>query len=392
MRVLHVVASINRDVGGPALTVTRLASALAKLDVRTTVASLDYAVHGPQVEPRAVRVESVEAGLAARRLRGWSPRFERTLDALAQGGADLVHNHGLWMFPNLYARRTASRHRLPLVVSPRGMLEAWALRRSQLSKALAWRLFERDNLATAQLFHATSDAEAKAVRAAGLAQPVAVIPNGVDLPDQGKTPGRDVLEAEFPGLRGLRWVLFLSRLHPKKGVDGLLRVWRDLERRHADCHLVLAGPDLDGHGKALRGLAAQLGLAHRVTFTGPLAGAAKASALVHADLLVLPTHSENFGVVVAEALAHGTPALTTHAAPWADLETARCGWWVEDSDAALHDAVDAALVLPRAERQAMGARGRVLVAERYSWQRVGLEMRATYAWVLGAGPRPAFVS
>jgi len=386
-----VIASINPEVGGPAVTVSRLASALAGLGVETTVAALDYARHGPLPVLGGVRVESVTATAATRGLRGWSPRFARKVAALAQAGADVLHNHGLWMFPNYYARRAARARRIPLVVSPRGMLDEWSLRRSRFRKAVAWQLFERENLASARLFHATSAAEALAIRAARITQPIAVIPNGVDVPDSARLPGRERLERMHAALAGREWLLFMARLHPKKGLAELIRAWRGLAPRFPDWQLVVAGPDLDGHGAEMRALAVALGLSERITFAGMLSGDDKACALANAGAMVLPTHSENFGIVVAEALAHGTPAITTHAAPWQELREARCGWWIEDREEALQEALGEAMRLSPEARREMGGRGRALVASRYSWDRIGHEMLAAYDWICDCGPRPDFV-
>jgi glycosyltransferase involved in cell wall biosynthesis len=388
MRALHVVANINREVGGPAVTVSQLALTLARLSVETTLATLDYAALGPQPALPGVRVESTVANALTRGLRGWSPGFARKLNELAAGGADVVHNHGLWMFPNYYARRAASANRVPLVVSPRGMLDEWSLRRSRIRKFVAWRLFERQNLALAQLFHATSAAEAQAVRRAGLTQPIAVIPNGVNVPRGEDVPDRALLEAAFPAMRGKRWLLFLSRLHPKKGVAELLRVWRAVEARHAGWHLVLAGPELDGYGAAMRRLAGELGVSDRTTFTGMLLGKAKSCALGNSELLVLPTHSENFGLVVAEALAHGVPVVTTRAAPWPGLLRENCGWWIDDNEAELRATLEFALQVPGPDLEAMGVRGREMVSREYGWDRVAKDMLSVYFWLSGNGDRP----
>lgn len=388
MKVIHVVASINRDIGGPAVTVPRLASALAALEVETTVATLDYANHGVQSPVPGAQVRSVPADLLARRLRGWSPQLARDIALLARQGADVVHNHGLWMFPNLYARRAARAAAVPLVISPRGMLDDWSLRRSRARKFAAWNLFEWENLASANLYHATSEAEARSIRAAGFAQPIAMIPNGVDVPDANRLPRRDLLERMHPALAQRRWLLFMSRLHPKKGLVELVRAWEELARRFPQWHLLVAGPDLDGHGAQVQALAASLGLSGRVTFAGMLGGEEKSCALAHSDLMVLPTHSENFGIVVAEALAHGTPAMTTRAAPWEELAQRNCGWWIENSGKALGAALQEAISLAPDNLREMGARGRLLAVECYAWERIAREMKAAYLWICGSGPRP----
>jgi glycosyltransferase involved in cell wall biosynthesis len=388
VKVIQVVASINPEVGGPAVSVPRLASALAALEVESTLASLDYTRHGPAPRVPGVSHVSFPAGRLARAARGWSPQFAARLCALAKDGADVVHGHGLWMLPNLYARRAAAAADRALVISPRGMLDEWALRRSRARKYLAWNLFERRNLSSARLFHATSSDEERSVRALGFQQPVALIPNGVDLPASTAHPGREVLERRFPKLAGKSWLLYMSRLHAKKGLPELIRVWKGVASGLADWHLVVAGPDLDGSGRDIEALSLKLGLHERLTFTGMLQGDEKASALAHSEAMVLPTHSENFGLVVAESLAHGTPVITTRAAPWAELESHRCGWWIETGEEALRQAIARALALPSAERREMGLRGRELVATRYGWQRVAGEMKSVYLWICGQGPRP----
>ncbi len=388
MRVCHVVASVNRNIGGPAVSVPRLASALAARGVESRLATLDYPEHGPQTPVPGAALTSLPTTSLNRLGRGWSPAFHHALAELARQGLDVLHNHGLWMFPNHYARQVAVAANIPLVISPRGMVEQWSLGRSRWKKWLVWHAFEKANLARAALFHATSHEEAASIRALGFRQPIAMIPNGIEIPEAGATGDRALLEQKFPELRGRRWLLFLSRLHPKKGVLELLRVWQRLHARFPDWQLVLAGPDLDGYSATVLAAVNDLQLAGRVTITGMLSGAVKASAWAGAELFVLPTHSENFGISVAEALAHGCPALTTHGAPWRSLIEHRCGWWIEMTESALAAALPAALQLPAEERRAMGARGRDWMQRDFSWPGIAQRMEAAYAHLLGRGPRP----
>lgn len=389
LRLLHVVANVNRGVGGPARSVPALLEEMARGGAATVLATLDDASLGPLPAPRGYRLESLALGSLGRALRGWSPPFARLLCTLA-ASADVVHGHGLWMWPNLYARRAAERAARPLVVSPRGMLQSWALERSAWRKALAWRLVERTNLQQARLFHATSAQEAEAIREAGLRQPIACIPNGVEAA-AGTPPDRALLEARHPALRGRRWCLFLSRLHPVKGLPELLRAWAGLRERWPEWHLLIAGEAMDGYGAALQAQARALGIDGAATFAGRLEGEAKACALGHADLFVLPTHSESFGLAIAEALAHGVPVITTRAAPWPELSARRCGWWIDAGEAPLHEALHEALAQPAERLRDMGARGRELVATQYAWPAVAAAMMAAYRWMLEGGTRPACV-
>ncbi|MDY7020966.1 MAG: glycosyltransferase, partial [Cyanobacteriota bacterium] len=289
------------------------------------------------------------------------------------------------------ARQAALIHQLPLVISPRGMLESWSLKNSWYKKWPAWILYERKNLKSATAFHATSDEEVQSIRRLGYQQPIALVPNGITIPSLDNLPGREVLSQAFPELKDKKWLLFLSRLHPKKGIDNLLYVWQSLITQFPDWHLIIAGPDLIGYKAKLESLTTQLNLTEKVTFTGMLSGERKITALSQSDLFVLPTHSENFGIAIAESLAYSVPAITTKGAPWKDLIDYDCGWWIDDNQKALKEALLEAMKLSDQERQEMGYRGRIMVDEKYSWGVIAEEMSKVYHWILGNGDRPSCI-
>ena len=390
LHVCQVVANINRDIGGPAVTVPRLSEALTKEGVACALLTLNYKQLGPQTEGAGYNLISVSGNYFTRVMRGWSPTLNRCVRT-ASRKANIVHNHGVWMFPNLYARQAAITSRIPLVISPRGMLEEWSLGRSRIKKFMAWSLFERSNLRLAALFHATSEMEVRSLRKLGLRQPIAMIPNGVELPDREAKAGRQDLESKYPELAGKRWFLFLSRIHPKKGVSELLRAWHEIRDDFRDWHLILAGPDLDGYSNRMKREAVNYQLSDRVTFTGMLSGSEREAALVNSDLFVLPTHSENFGIVIAEALAFGLPVITTKGAPWRELTAHQCGWWIDLGHAELVRSLENALCLSKAELSAMGERGRALMARKYSWKQVAVQMKQSYEWLLGRNDMPGCI-
>lgn len=392
LSVLHVVASINLNTGGPAASVTGLVGALTRCGVHASLAALDYAEHGPPIAVNAARLLQVVPTAMGKRLRGWSPSFEAKLSREANAGLDVIHNHGIWMYPGIYARRIAKQSGLPLVISPRGMLDAWALNRSSVRKAVASALYERTNLRAACVFHATSDAEAAGIRSHGLHQPIAVIPNGVEIPDASDKISRDILESRYPELRERRWLLFLGRIHPKKGIDMLLDAWRDLRAEHPDWYLIIAGPDLENFSAEFAP-SARTGTqtCNEVTFVGMLEGEAKRSALHNADLFVLPTRSENFGIAIAEALAAGVPVVTTTAAPWSALASRHCGWWVAPETTAIADALREGMAKSAHELEAMGRRGREFVSQHYAWDAIGAQMADVYRWIVDGGQIPGCV-
>ena len=175
-------------------------------------------------------------------------------------------------------------------------------------------------------------------------------------------------------------------IHPSKGIPNLLHAWQRVMTRHPDWQLRIAGNDNDGHLEQVRRLAGELAL-QRVQFTGPCYGAAKAAAFAAADLFVLPSHSENFGLTVAEALASGTPVIVTRGAPWPQLEAQHAGWWVDIGAASLAAALDTAMATPANELARMGRAGRAWMSTEYGWAAVGRDMAAVYGW-LRTGGRP----
>jgi glycosyltransferase involved in cell wall biosynthesis len=209
---------------------------------------------------------------------------------------------------------------------------------------------------------------------------VAVIPNGVDIPAPAPfaDPGHD------------RTLLYLGRLHPKKGLDQLLRAWARVEPLRPDWRLLVLGPSEEGYGERLRRLAESLGL-RRARFGGPVYGDDKLAAYTHADLFVLPSLNENFGLTVAEALASGVPVISSKGAPWSGLEKERCGWWVDRADEALAAALESATALPRQALVEMGQRGRGWMLRDFSWRVVAGQMAAVYDWLAQRGDRPSCV-
>ncbi|WP_062297449.1 glycosyltransferase [Nostoc piscinale] len=199
-RICQVVASINENVGGPAYSITNLAKALSQNNIYSHLFTLDYQLNGRQLPVESVELHSLIAKKLAIYVRGWQPSASNYLTQLASQELDLIHNHGLWMFPNLYARKAAVRNKIPLVISPRGMVESWSLNNSWYKKWPAWLLYEKHNLDNATAFHATSAEEVQSIRNLGYKQPVALIPNGVSIPTTNEQANRQVLAGIFPEL------------------------------------------------------------------------------------------------------------------------------------------------------------------------------------------------
>jgi glycosyltransferase involved in cell wall biosynthesis len=262
------------------------------------------------------------------------------------------------------------------------MLGDAALRFSRKKKMLIWRLLQGPAVRCAACFHATSSQEYEDIRAYGLTQPVAIIPNGIDLP---QTYSKMVTGAAD------RVVLSLGRIHPKKGLDRLLRAWAKVEAAHPGWRLRIAGPAELGHDAKLKALAVNLRLS-RVSIEPAIYHTEKYNAFREAEFFVLPTLNENFAMTVAESLAAGTPVISTKGAPWAGLELERCGWWIDHGIEPLAAALSGAMAMPRAELRSMGIRGRAWVARDFGWDAIAGKVAAVYSWLSGKTDRPLWVS
>jgi len=303
----------------------------------------------------------------------------------------IIHSHGLWIQVSRDSAMIARDKHKPHIVSPRGMLEPWALNNSKLKKMIAGWVFQNRALREVACLHATAQQEAEAFRQFGLKNPIAVIPNGVDAEEYVCKTDRAIININWSQLKGKRLVLFMSRVHPKKGLINLAKVWASLAKKYSDWHLVIAGPDENGHEAEIRYEIEKAGVEDQVTFTGPAYGEDKKQLLAACDLFVLPTFSENFGIVIAEALASGKPVITTKGTPWQELETHQCGWWIDIGIDPLEAAIKNAMELSDIDRREMGLRGRKLIENNYSWPIVSKQMVSVYKWLLGREARPGCV-
>ena len=359
MNVLHVIPRLARDGGGPSRSCQGLVVALSKRGVTASLLSLSMGDE-PWVEGIPSYMNAVP--------------FEA---AISKSSPDIVHLHEIW---NLGLHKCAGicrRMHIPYVVSPRGMLEPWSLRQKWLKKRIARFLYQDQDLKCAAALHATAESEAEQFRRLGFKNPIIVSPNGVNVPN---------CDLATKNTKDAKRVLFVSRMHPKKGVMELVEAWGKVvsggveewgsegvkERESWIVELVYTvNGDFEREYEAkVKARVKELGLENQFVFTGALNDDEKWRAYGRADLFVLPTYSENFGIVVAEALWAGVPVITTKGTPWQELEERRCGWWIGTGTEPLAAALKRALNTSDEELHEMGRRGHVLVEDKYSWDAV----------------------
>lgn len=380
MKILHVVPHVGAEASGPSYSVPGLARALAR---RGHDVSL-FSVLDGELESLACFVHRV---FPRRKFIPSLWRSPELLGALREGAptSDVLHSHGLWAMPNIYTGWIAREFPLPLMISPRGTLSAWALAHSRWRKKIVWGTAQGEVVRSAACLHATAEQEYRDIRGLGLKQPVCVIPNGIDVP---------LANLARPSAAGLskskKTILYMGRLHAIKGIDQLLEAWTTIASERPDWCLRIVGPNDGGYEAELRALAASLGTP-RVTFTGPAYGPEKWAEYREAALYVLPTHSENFGITVAESLASGTPVITTKGAPWSGLARERCGFWIDHGVEPLVDALRHATRLSPLELEEHGARGRAWMLRDFSWDNIAEQMASVYRWLRLGGEPPTCV-
>jgi len=368
MRVCHIVPSLEDRHGGPSKSVRALANSLVRggddVDLLTTM----DAGHLVTMDGRDEATIRTFPRVAPWRLSR-SPELAHHLQATDY---ECVHHHSLWLLTLRYAHEAARAHGVPLVISPRGMLSGWAFRHRRWRKRLAELFVHPGALAGADGWHATSQEEAADIRQLGYTQPVCVSPNGVVPPAAGElATARTAWQELCPAARSRPIAVFYSRFHRKKRLRELIELW--LAAPRGDWLLLIAGLPEDYTAAGLTAAITALNAQDRIAVFN---GADRPPPYAVASLFLLPSHSENFGLVIAEALAAGVPALVTDTTPWHGLTAQRCGWCVPWAD--YGPALAAAVATPRAELSAMGGRGREWAGREFSWAQAARRLHEFY--------------
>lgn len=371
MRILHVIPSIDLSLGGPSRTSVHLANSLS--------AHHEVCVHFYTHDaPDNNRLE-LFSGVISHFQNNSGGFFSKLMLAdrrrlkvlLGDYKFNLIHIHGAFHPLCHWAATQARSKNIPYIIQPRGMLEPWAIKNRYFKKKVALCVYQKSDLKFAAGFIATSEQEVNSIKALGVSGSIVLIPNGVEIPLSIDGLGKIRKER--------RVALFLSRIHPKKGIYELVSAWSSLRPKGWELRIV--GPDDGGHIEKIKLELEAKNLSSLVSVVGPRYGLDRTHEFVNADLFVLPTYSENFGVAIAEALSYGVPVLTTTGAPWSSLIDNDCGWWIAPGEESLLNALPGVLKWCDQDNLERSNRARLLAAK-YDWESVALQTKNFYLEVI----------
>ncbi len=372
MHIIHTVSSTENLSSGITHCVNELSYGLKMLGQQVEILSLGKSEKFSEKNITEYKFEKNFSNIPLLSKIGFSNCMKKYI---LSSKSNIIHTHGLWMFPNIYRNKNAA-----FVISTHGMLAEGALKFSQKKKKIFHLLFQKSAFADAKLLFATAESEMEDIRKYGLKMPIALVPNGVNIPDIKKINRNSKIKT----------LISLGRIHPKKGLDILINSWSRIEPIFNDWQLKIVGPDEVGHKKFLEKLINKLKL-RRVFIEDPVYGREKDILLSNCDLFVLPSKSENFALTVAESLAVEVPVIATRDTPWSGLDLNRCGWWIEGSEDALVRTLRKVLSLPDKQIVQMGRRGKKWMQRDFSWELVCCKTIKSYNWITNISDKPSFI-
>ncbi|MFV8374685.1 glycosyltransferase [Flavobacterium sp. LB1P71] len=362
MKVIHFIASIDELDGGTTAYMQLLAEPLkdlVDLEIATCISQHPVKIPG-------VSVHFFEFSLV--NLFKLKKQFTTYLKSAKP---DLVHINGIWNLQNAIFQFAAVTLHIPIILSPHGMLEPYILNRNKWKKKIALLLYQHKLVKQADFIHSTAELELKNIKSLGFENPSVVIPNGIDL---SKIRVKENLNYSSPFQ-----ILFISRIHPKKGIEFLMEAIKKLNSD--DIIVKIAGPGDKDYINNLINKARSLNISDKIEFLGPIYGEEKWKLYQSSDLFILPSYSENFGIVIPEALASGLLTIATTGTPWEELKTSDCGWWIDLSVENLVNAIESAYKLPLEGIKKKSKTGIELIQQKYDINQVALTMKEFYKTV-----------
>lgn len=379
LKVTHCVSSIDKMEGGPSRSVPLLCKGLSKYNLDVELVTYD----SEKKNDALLKNSNVDLTILPKEhvAHSFSLNFKKYLHSINK---QIFHIHGTWSPFYHWATKHARDNNIPYIISPRGNLEPWCLNEKKYKKKLALWLYQNEDLKHASCIYTSGELEAYNIRSLGYPNPIAIIPNGIDIstyPFKNKQKDKEK-----------RQILFLSRIHPKKGLDLLIKAWKDLAPIYStNWNIAIVGNGERAYINHLNHLIERLDIQDSVQILPPTFGKEKIDLYHNSDLFVLPTYSENFGMVIAEAMACGLPVITTKNTPWGCIEKEKCGWWINLSLEELKRTLIEALNTPLALLEQMGVNSRNCIETNFSLEITSSMTYELYQWLIGNTDKPAFV-
>lgn len=388
MKILTFLTNIDQSKGGPSRSVPMFVRGLAQEGVDVTLMV---------IKSNDMNLHSLDGTNAKVYLL--SPNYKRSeLEALIkQEKYDIIHGQCIWEPLFHQMRVLADKYQIPFILTPRGTLEPWSLQQFRWKKTIARWLYQDNDLKRCACIYATAEIEAQHIRDLGFKNPICIIPNGVETDGYPCRTDISIVKKQ---------ILFLSRLHPKKGIEVLIDSFSRLHNEFQDWSIVIVGNGEDEYRQSLKKKVSELGLEECISILNPVFGKAKIQLYQESSLFCLPSYSENFGMAIAEALSCGLPVITTNGTPWQLLngdvstmgarfeylgENKRTGWCIDLCVDNLENTLREAMLLPSDELFKMGQRGSLLVNRNFNFRSVAKMNKALYEWIINKGVKPDFI-
>jgi glycosyltransferase involved in cell wall biosynthesis len=391
INILHVVKSLDPITGGPAVSGPSLCRELSYLDCNIYLLTKSMGEHYAVEDYGKSKLVNKRFHISdlITMFQGVFPDLSNIMK-----GIDIVHLHEIWPIENAIIGNYAKQKGIKLIISPHSSLLPNDINKTfvkQIKKWLAWNIYLRNSFQPLNGVHATALNELASIKSIGFKTNVALIPNGINPNEFKELPDREVFKKYFPDLYGKKILLFFSRIEPKKGLSLLAHAWGKLAKKFPEWHLLIVGPDTDNHWAHIKVILESSCAKKQYTYSGFLHGEAKYAVLNAAQLFILPTYWENFGIVIAEAMMAKTPIITTTETPWEKIVPKRCGWIIKPDCSALVSVMEQALSLDKKILDDMGERGHEFIKSEYRWEDVAKKMREFYNYIMFGGVRPDFV-
>jgi len=381
MKVLHIVHSLTFKAGGNAKVVAELTTKLFAKGVKTSI--FTTVKKGEERELLKLKDIDLYAFQQSFLARWWPYHAFGFKNALLKESDkfDIIHIHDIWHYPCYGAWYAATKIGKPYIITPHGTVEPWALKYKGLKKRIYAALIQKRILQEAAIIHALTDEEAKHIQDFGIDNTVVVIPNGINLEEFRDLPSRGELEQLYPGLQGKQVILFLGRIHLKKGLDLLAKGFGRMARKRDDVCLMIVGPVFNAYKVQVEKLFETDRVIDKVIFTGMLTGRKKLATLGGADVFVLPSYSEGFSIAILEAMICELPVIITHPCNFPEVDEVKAGIVVCPDANSVFESLTSLVDNPQL-REEMGKRGRRLVLEKFTWDKIALKMINLYQEVL----------